>query len=245
MFKYYLILGGISFLLCSCGDMFSTTPVVPRPVNINDYSKKLQNKGSLNYQVTESFVKSQGSSDTSYLNYNLQFKHISDSLIQSESVAKISMISTSNLDDNPLWEKSIYVYFNQSQIEAFSDSLLGNMGPRLFYLGSVDSNNITQFTNPLPLLAEGDGPLTFKKNLFEISRQLEKIDTVVYKNGLEESWVIQENWKIAGETVQEAHYWFGKSGLLKCIQKFDLIRSSNSAGQFEGKGQLVREFQLL
>jgi len=230
-------------VLSSCGDMFSTKSVSPKPEDINQYNGLFTRKENILYKMDE-WILHNNSDSVQVTSQNVEFIFLSETVVDSKTWSQFEMNVTDFDSGDTLYQKTFLGRIDSSGIRFFQDTSVS--GPRFFLLKSnrQNSQNKAEFeTLPNLLLAQSNG--SFSSGVLTFERQVAGLDTLIFHESLEEAWLINETVLFNGVSVVTATYTYGQSGLLSCIQIFAGFEHYNRFGDNLGSGKIKRVFTLI
>jgi hypothetical protein len=247
--RLFLILVSL-WMLQSCGDLFSTAEVSAKPDSIHQYGNLLKKTKETAYLMTEKLIgPDNAKTEMTVTRKNIVFKFQRDSVGDNgDSLFVFRMVVSNVKTGEPDMERLFLAKFEESSIQY--TSLPNETGPRFFLLktASGEADNLQASSNffqtlPSVLLTKSE----WKKNRgrFKFDCKIAKLDTLVHKNGLEETWLVKETVSYGSQQVMSGSFWYGKSGMLKSVQIWEGFDFRNSLGKPQGEYKIERTFTLI
>ena len=237
-------------MLQSCGDLFSTAEVSPKPESLHHYGTLLKKTGETEYLMTEMLVGRGGAETERVLSRKkITFQFQQDSVGENGDSLFIFRMSVSDFNTGEIDMETLFLAkFEESSIQYALPQK--EEGPRFFLLktSAVQADSLSgdlHFFQALPSHLFNQLQWTKTRADFTFDRKIIKLDTIIYRNKLEETWLVRENVTFGSQHIMSGSFWYGKSGMLKSVQTWDKFDYRNTLGKSLGYYKIERSFNLI
>ncbi len=222
-------------------DFFATSAFTSKPSSPSSVLPLATTGAEMRYRVEESLWGSEKVPLLKLPEREIILTRRGDTSITGTEYALFSIVVKSDkgviLEGKSLWVRSDLQGLNYREVEATG-------GTRLFALKSGQEDDVDFFHSLPAHLFEG-ARWVASEGLLNIDREIVGLDTLKFRGGLEETWVVEEKLRHEGSLVGLGSYRFGVSGMVLGELRWPAFPWRSEAGTDLGQVELRRSLRLL
>jgi hypothetical protein len=225
-------------LITGC-DFFSTREVLPKPSDIRAFQGLGKRGDSLSFLVTETLREPGVKTDKEVLSKRrLLFVFLGDTIVSGDTLKLISLRITEDPSGDLVESSQRMIHFSKDGL--LLTGLVTGASARFYpFKAGVAEDSSTYLV--LPAVFSEGWNIHQSMGRLDLYRNLQaSTDTLAYHGHSEATWGITETVKDAGIILNNGHYWYGASGLLKAEQTWTNFGWRDASASPQSKVDLLR-----